>query len=420
MNIRMSGQARVAVYGLLAIAAAIACVFSMVDGAIPQLQMNLLGGQMPIGNILTKLVLMACIVGGLLLDSKIRFGGLPISAWRLCIGYLAFEIGYLALGCNKSLSDVLQSYNAYYLLLLIGPALLVFRGAVSERLIIRLVVTLFLICATIGIAQYLTRQPILYTASADGSFEIQSMQFFDDVRAFSLFSSGLNYGIFCSLCGALGIALARKSPVRGLLLAALSAIACYTTLTRLCYLIFVCACGYSAVMTFGKKPTRGLWHPLIFFVLGIVTILRGVESWFSGQENQLQSAASVIDRIVEWTYYVNLVSHSSLAQQVLGLGIVQNDKVIEKQLAPIDNAVLALVLHIGVIGLIVFGAFMTKIWLYLRRMALVQRRPFVVAAASLWATFACAGTFNIVFYSLGATFAVVVLCDDQTAYSELT
>jgi hypothetical protein len=298
----------------------------------------------------------------------------------------------------------------YYLLLLIGPALLAFRGRVSQSVIIRCIVLLMLICACIGVAQYLTAQPILHTESADGAFRVESWRFFDQVRAFSLFTSALNFGMFCALCGALGVALFRTVPVWGALLFFVSASACFTTLTRLSYIVFICACTYALVLTFGKRPERGLWHPLLYFALGISTILVGINSLLSSDTNNLQDASSLLERIGQWIYYSDLIRHSTLADQLFGIGIVQNENILPLYPMLIDNQLLALVLHIGVVGLVLFGVLLIKMWLHLRREALATRQPLVVAAASLWAALACAGIFNIVLSSFGAVFALAILC----------
>ncbi len=411
----MNGQSSLSTYRLLAILAVAFCLLSLAEGVIPQLQMQLLGGRMLIGNVLAKIALLVTLACGLALHPKFSYAGIPIYSWKICCSFLVLEIGYLLLECNTPLSELLLSYNSYYLLLLVGPAALAFRGAVSERLVVRCTVSLFLLCAAIGIAQHLTAKPLLYTESVNGSFVIQSWQFFDEVRAFSLFTSGLSFGIFCSLCGALGVALARKSPLPGTSLAVLSALACYATLTRLCYLIFFCACTYSAIISFGKKSSRGLWQPLIYFGLGIATILLGVKSFNGDAASQLGSASSLLDRVIEWTYYYDLLANSSPLHQLLGLGIVQHDRITQTRPA-VDNVFFALALHIGIVGVVLFSALMTKMWLYLRREALASQQPFVVAAASLWATFACAGTFNIIFAAFGAIFALAILCGNGESH----
>lgn len=391
--------------------AATFCLLSLVDGIFPQLQMYLSGGHMLVGNSVIKAVLLATAVLGCLIHTKGQSADLPISTWLLCIGFLLADGLYLTSSRGMSPFDVLQSYNGYYVLLLIGPALLAFRGAAPARVIIRYTVFLLVVCAVIGVAQYLLAKPILYTRSGDGSFSVQSWEFFGKVRAFSLFSSALEFGIFCALCGALGVSLSRTMPTKGWLLVFFSGIACLTTLTRLCYLLFICACVYARILTFGRKPARGLWQPLLYLVLGIATLLAGLVSFTSGEGAALQDSSSVIDRAVQWTYYYDLIARATLTDRMFGLGIVQNDKILPLFPMAIDNIPLALVLHIGFVGLLLFGILLIKMWLYLRREALATQQPFIVAAASLWATLGCAGLFNITFSSFGAVFAIAVLCE---------
>jgi len=391
-----------------------------VDGVIPQLQMFLLGGHILISNVLVKIILLATVALGSCLHPTLKLAGLPMFTWLLCVGFLIVEIPFLTLACGMSVGDLLQSYNAYYLLLLIGPVLLVFQDAVSERIMMRWIVLLLFVCAAIGVAQYVTAKPILYTESADGGFAILSWDFFGDVRAFSLFTSGLSFGIFCAFCGALGVALSRTLPTRGTLVVIVSALACFTTLTRLCYLVFFCACTYAVVLTFGRRRTRGLLLPLLFAALGIATIAFGLNSIASGGATNLQDVGSTLMRVDEWTYYFNLLIHATLAHQLFGFGIVQNEKLISSAPMAIDNVPLALIMHIGIVGLALFGVLLIKMWLYLRREALSTQQPLLIAAASLWATFACASIFNIVFGSFGAVFALVILCKRESVMKQHT
>ena len=372
--------------------------------------MFLLGGQAPASNNLLKAALLAIVLFSYFFCPTTGLAGLPIFAWSICIGFLLVDLTYLTVARGMSLVDVALSYSGYYLVLLIGPALLTLRDSVPEKVVLRCAIFLFLVCAIIGFAQYLTAQPILYTESADQAFNVDSWNFSGQVRAFSLFTSSMNFGLFCALCGALGVALIRTMPARGALLFVVSALASFCTLTRLSYLVFVCACTCAFVLTFGRKPARTRWHPLLYFIFGIVAILVGLSSLVSGGSGNLQDSSSTIERIIEWGYYSNTLLRSSVGDQLFGLGIVQNAKILPMFPMPIDSVYLALVLHIGLVGLLLFGALLFKMWLYLRSEAVSTQQPFIIAAASLWATLPCAGIFNIVFGAYGAAFALAVLC----------
>jgi hypothetical protein len=409
----MTKRLNLSSYRLLGYLLVVLCSLALADGALPQAEMTLLGGHILIGGIVIKLGLLAGVVLGCFLHPRINLDNVPFLTWALCVAYLIAEVGYLMLTWDMSLADVLQSYNAYYSLLLIGPALLMLRNSVPENIIVRPVIFILLVSATIAVAQYLTGRPLLYTGSTDGSFQVQSWDFFGQVRAFGLFSSGLNLGLFCALCGALGVGIFRNSPLKGALLCILSAITCFTTLTRLCYLVFACACTSALVFVYGKKTSRGLWHPFIYAALGISTMIFGLTSLARSDASDLESQISLFDRISQWVYYLDVVVHSTLTHQVFGLGIVQNDKLVRLLPMIVDNAALALVLHIGVCGLVIFSVLLFKMWLYLRREAITTQQPFVIAAASLWATLICAGLFNIIFSSFGAVFALAILCQTK-------
>ena len=406
MSMQADDPSNYPVYRVLAFLAFALSLLALVDGLIPQLQMRLFAGHILVTNAVLAIVILVALVLGCFIHPSVEFTRLPMFTWSLCITFLLFHMPYLILVHDMSLADVLKSYIGYYLLLLSGPAALAFRGAISERVIIRYTGILLLACAAVGIAQYLTGQPLLYTESVDGKFEIYSWNFFDDVRAFSLFTSGLGFGLFCSLCGALGIALFRKSHVKGTIWFVLSALACFSTLTRLCYLVFLCASVYALVLVFGKRSSRGLWQPLLFFVLAIATILSGLRSSLNEGGSSLQDTGSLLMRLDEWTYYLGIFFRSSMIEKLFGSGVALT----KDNPVPIDNVPLALLLHIGLVGLVLFGVLLTKMWLYLRREALITQQPFIIAAASLWATLTCAGIFNIVLIQLGGVFAIAILC----------
>ena len=396
---------------LLALLASLLCLLVLVNGGIQQIQMLLSGGQMLIGNVLPKTALCTVVLLGCLFRPQLDVKELPTTSWLLCIGFLVLEILYLTSASPLSISDVLSSYYDYYAVLLVAPLLLVFRGYVPEHVLIRLTVIVFLVCAAVAFAQYLTNNPVLYTQSIDGNYEVASWDFGGKVRAFSFFESSLEFGAFCALCGALGTALSKTAPIRGILLLLVSALACYCTLTRLCYIVYFASCVSTLILTFGKKPSRGLWHPLFFFILGVGTIVVGLNNFTADDSSKLQDAGSLIERVAQWVFYINLLVQTSFAKLMLGSGITQSAKILPRAPMTIDNSPLALVLHIGFIGGALFSVLMFKMWLWLRREALATQRPFVLAVAGFWATCACAGIFNIVFSLYGTAFGLAMLCN---------
>jgi hypothetical protein len=184
-------------------------------------------------------------------------------------------------------------------------------------------------------------------------------------------------------------------------------------------LVFICACACASVLTFGRKPARALWHPLLYFLAGILIVLVGLNSLINNSSTNLQDSSSLLERVIEWGYYSNVLVNSTLANLLFGFGIVQNEKILPLYPMLIDNVFLALVLHIGVIGLLLFGALMIKMWLYLHREALATQQPLVIAAASLWATLACAGIFSIAFSTFGTVFILIVLCKKESPQTNL-
>ena len=408
------GTSRPATDIALAYLALVLIILAVVNGALPQIQMFALGGHVFAGEALVKIALLLVIVLGWILHPKTRLPRFPYYLWLACIIYLLLDAIYLIASCSMSPLDVLLSYNSYYLLLMIGPSLIVFRGVFSERLLTRAIIIVFSICAAIAAAQHLTQTPIVKTQSADGIFQIQSSEFLGEVRAFSLFTTALDFGIFCAFCGALAISLPKSSRPTKWLLLVFSALACLTTLTRLTYLIYACACVYALVLYRGKRRSRGRIFPIAFAFLGILALISALRSASVSDIAGIQNASSTLMRATEWAYYAQFLIRSDWHHLLFGFGLLQNVKISPQLPLAIDNVPLALILHVGIVGMLLFSALMVAMWLYLRREAMATKQPVTTAAASLWATFALSGLVNIVFSSFGAIFALAIICPDTT------
>lgn len=396
------------VYRLTAIAVVMCCLLSLAEGLIPQLEMTVFGGRVLVSNAVIKVFLLGLALFGCLLKPSLELFELPKVIWIVCLGYLVIDSAYLVLERGVPISDLLLSYNSYYLILFVGIMLVEFRGVVQERTVVLAIGCLLAVCAPVALLQHFLSTPLLHTESKDGSFLIMDWNFFGETRAFSFFNSALNLGIFSAWCGSLGVALFRTKRVKGFLIFFVSALTCYATLTRLCYVIFACASVQAGILTFGKKPTRGKWQPIVYFALGVATILAGL-SMFFGDTTDFQNASSLINRMDEWTYYLDVIFRAPFADKLLGMGVFQSGKADKLLPLVIDSTPLALVLHIGVVGLILFSLLILKMLIYLRKEAINTGNTVFIAAASLWSTILCAGTFNIIFSLYGAVFAISIL-----------
>ena len=124
-------------------------------------------------------------------------------------------------------------------------------------------------CLIISAAQFFTNSPVVRTDSSDLTFHVQSYQFIDQTRAFSLFANGLDAGVFYSFMGgiATSFCLRRRTRKFGLVLFLLCAFGCYATYTRLAMVGFVVSS--IAVVVISKKGLMkfSLLLPHILFVL---------------------------------------------------------------------------------------------------------------------------------------------------------
>jgi hypothetical protein len=380
-----------------------------VNGLLPQVEMTLLGGNVPLTASATSVTLILLFGCGLVLRPSVSLQNFPVRFWVVCLVFLLFEVPYLQTQGMK-FQEVLGSYNEYYFLLMCAPAVLIYRGTLSERGLLWPVYALLVLCAVVGIAQYGFSQPILRTESVNGLYSVSSWEFMGGIRAFSFFTSSLVFGLFCSFCGALGVARLRRSRIVGTLLIVISGAACFATLTRLTYLVYLCAITYATVLVFGRKPRRGLLLPVLFFFLGVSTILVGMLSLFGDSAGKLQDAGTLMERAEEAQFYGGKIVDASWTERLFGLAIL-TDK--DKNPIPIDNVPLAIMLHTGLIGMFLLGALMIQFWLYLRREAIENQHPMVIAAASLCSTLPCGGLFNVVMMQFGIVCALALFASEK-------
>jgi hypothetical protein len=192
----------------------------------------------------------------------------------------------------------------------------------------------------------------------------------------------------------------RHSWKRGVLLYLAAAATCYTTLTRVVYLQFVVATIVALILTFGRKPKRAAWQPLIALGLGWVIAFSGIAALFS-QGSGLSNSASLEMRVQQWAMYASNFFHASIWQQLFGFGFCQADKplMIARQAGGasvlVDNIYLALTLHIGVVGMLLITALLWAMWRSLRLDAVLRPTPVLIGIASFYATFAMTGMFNV-------------------------
>lgn len=382
----------------------------MIDGLLPQIQMTLLGGHLVLPTVLVKVALAASLfISTLWQWSKIRLTPF-LFLWLVAAFYLAADVPFLFYHENVSPLDVLIGYNAYYALFLMAPLAIFLAGELSEASAYRVLGAIFWVCFLMGAIQYLTHRPILHTESTDGSFQVLAWEAVDgSVRVFSFFTSALGYGTFCCLVAALAAARLLNGNRSGNYLAMLlgSILACYTTLTRNCYTQIL----FSLVVVFClSRPSLRRWiryTPFIFLILAMIIAVAGVTS--SDSDSALTSNLSTLMRLAEWKYYTDTYRAATHVQQLFGMGIIQNTNASNDVLFPIDSEFLAVLMQVGLVGVILIFWLQWKIWIWVYERACTSGSPFAIAIAAFWSTFLAVYFYNTSISAFSLVFLLAML-----------
>jgi hypothetical protein len=410
-------------FGGMALLALLVCV---INCAVPELEMALTGGRAPIPQAFVKVGCFCFLALLVMIYRKIDLASFPTTAWVAATVYLLLAFPFLWFVESKQPDEILLAYNAYYCPLIFAPLACALRGKLSERSAMRIFMGTFFASAILGWAQFLFQDPIVRLASSDGNFRIFASQWMQggerSMRAMSFFGNAQEFGSFLVLVAAIGIGMCgrRGGWKTGIALYLFAAATCYTTLTRATFVQLFFATIAALTFTFGKKPNRVKWQPLIALCLGLLIAFSGYSKQISDQISDKKSLAddtSLQQRLMQWGIHVSKLEHSSTAEQLFGLGFCQADKPAMVPLkegwtlgdALIDNLYLALVMHIGFVGAALMLALLWGMWRFIKKEAISHPNPLIIGIAAFWATFLMTGMFNIQAANYGFWFLIAVI-----------
>jgi hypothetical protein len=381
----------------------------LIEGALPQVQMAIFAGNVIIPNVALKVLLMGLIFLGLCIrlccSGSILWHRPIFTAYFFFVIYLGVHL--LVKSDEFPFDYLLLSYNSYYFFFLLLP-FAVYLPA-RTRIVNRWLVLLSLPLLVLGFSQYVSNAPLVPLASPDESFKVYSVDYYGQTRAFSLFNSGLNYGHFLSLLGAFTayylVRGKKTNRIRAFVFLLILTAACYSTLTRNLYLEF----GFTLLTALllarrsgaGDRDFRPLPRYLpVFYAVVAVVFVYGVQLLLAtrGGAAKLLGQESLYQRYVQWQYYFPLWADSGLKNLLFGVGLIQNERFPVTEDVLIDNTFLAIGVHIGLIGLVLWLVLMWKLWNYLLQIqALIPGNPFVLAIVALSSTWMSSGLYSINF-----------------------
>jgi hypothetical protein len=392
-------------------AAFVMVIVILVDALVPQMEMFATGGHILIPPAVLKPIFAAILLPAVVWQPRsIRLTAFA-AAWLALVIYLIVDALYLMVHFHTSPADVALAYNSYYAYFFVCPLAVFISDELNEFRATKILFWVFALCFAIGMAQFILQKPVVYLRSSDGMFSVQAPQFGDEIRVFSLFVAGGSYGMFCNLIGALSLAwmFFSKSGWRkvAFFVFICSAIACYTTLTRNAYLqFFFCSV---TVLLLAKRRMVGLvkYFPIVFLLGSVVVAWRGVGSM--GTDGDVTSNASLLMRLAQWIYYLTLYSNAPLMEKVLGLGIIQSEKVSNNALFIIDNEFVSILIHVGLIGLVLLLVVQWMMWMRVYRRSIEFPTAFTIAMAAFSSTVFAVNFYNVATVQYCIIFVMAVI-----------
>lgn len=394
---------------LLGIGCIVLWLLLLTDGVLPQIQMYLFGGRLVVPSVILKVLLLVSLAAAVPLNPAARIPRGIFWAWLAFASYLALIAIIFQYRFDYSLGDVLTTYSGYYYFILIAPLFFYLESAVSEKRMVRWLLVVLVPLAALGILQQVLNDPILPTRSRDGLFVVNQWRWFGFTRGFSLTSSGAQFGHYLSLVAAVStVLLFRKrtaSRAVGGFFLVLTLVATFATLTRGAYLevlltILTAAALCRWPLMVGRR-VRML--SVAYGILGMVLIVTASTVMVSDSDEQtLFGSRSSQIRTERWADYLGETVIADLPTLLTGTGIVQTREIADRLLV-IDNTLIAVFVHIGVVGLVLWAALMWQIWSFVAaRLRVHPHHVLMVAVAAAMSVWLFRGMIRLAFtyYSL--------------------
>lgn len=405
-----------------------------VDAAWPQMQMAIFGNYVLFGMWPLHLLYLGAAGYALLRRGPPELPGALGSTWAAFAAYLAINLLFLEARFPGSFGDLLTTFYRFYFYALTIPLAFVLRGALDSARIQTLLLVLFIPLAALGLRQHFSGDPILPTVATNGTFQVYSWGFMGDVRAFSLFNSGWSFGHFAVLIGVLALwrwwfrhAAAGNWLTIALLIAA--GICIYYSLTRTVYLVGTAAVGSALWLRHARdKAAFGSVHliPALLAVVGYM-VARGIKDVLDllGVRNDgIFNSASLEIRQEAWSVWTDIWLDHGLSNALFGAAVTQRDsgQLMSESTVLIDNVFISIGAQIGLLGVLIWIAFMVALWAALLRTARRDDDPMLWAIVSVWATWPLSLMFGSGgnYYLLLALLAIAISGHGQRVPSDDT
>lgn len=283
-------------------------------------------------------------------------------SWTILMICIIITIIYNVIFLYRDLSQIFIGVNSYLSLALLTPLAFLFGGGRYIKRFLNIVVFITIPLALFGIFQYINNQTYLPEIKINDRSFINSIWFFDRIRAVSLFNSGLDFGTF--LIFSFGVVISNSSSFRGilkLLVVLIITVAIYMTLTRNTYIGLI-----MAFITFFVTFLPNQFRFKIIKIIPIVFILISLLILFlpQGADSGVANANSLDARLDIWKESFQRLNLLGLPGILFGSGEVQSYTLENTSATIIDNYPLAIIFFGGIFCLISFYFYIASLWIY--------------------------------------------------------
>jgi len=374
--------------------------FLVINAALPQLEMLLFSGHVPIPSIAIKFSAIMILVMYSMLHVDLAINKSSIMVLVLLSTLIAIEVCFFAGGNRYPVPELLFGYNTMYSLLIISLLITNFRSMISSRFAGRLILIASIPVVLLGAAQAIMNEPLLPLKSVDDYFQVLVWNYYGQVRSFSLFEAPAYYATFLIFFGgfALGNALCRrriKSRLFYLALFSVVSMSEFMSLNRTAIFAYIFV-SFTVILIYKMNYRKNqlilvmvasfLLSVILVFAVPIISNLFPFVFAFKDQ--------SMLERYSEWQYWLQFLLRSP-ERVLLGSGIFQNALFSATKEVIIDNMFLAVLVQAGVVGLAIVLYVIYKVWSILVARYLDVSSPMAIASIALltvWPIFSTFGT----------------------------
>jgi hypothetical protein len=389
--------------------AAICFVSVIAGGAFAQLQVLLLQGNVPVTPAIFKAILL--LVLGVTFFAR---GGRCVISLQLTLGLLILlgltvSTIHILLSSYLPLSDLLVSDFLMYFVLVLGCSVSAVPIMISPKLLTRLLLSVFAVSLAIGAAQHFLNDKVVATESFDGKFNVLAWNFYGQVRAFGLFLSPMDFGFFCALIANFGVILAvrKRRQFIGWSIVILAGLGCYVSLTRSAQICYVVGLPIAYILGTGKPRILVRLLPVCALATAMVVFGFGLTRITQLNKGDITSSETFYIRLTEWKYYLERYREMSLADQIVGSGLVeQGGSGRVKHLAnegpmTMDNTYLALLVNSGVMGFALVLGLYASAWNILLVKTAGGASTLMAATAATFAALPFMASYGVVLNEMG-------------------